>query len=116
MAICFFVLGLILCIRHKPAYKFFGMVSLAFLFLGQFAPVILKPIYHIWMALAFCLGWINTRIILIVIFYLLLSPIGLLAKLLRKDFLDLRIERQRVSYWKKREGKDMAKERYERIF
>jgi hypothetical protein len=51
------------------------------------------------MALALALGWITSRLVLLLIFSLLLTPLALLARLLGKRFLALRPERGAVSYW-----------------
>lgn len=40
--------------------------------------------------------------ILFVFFYLILSPVGLLMRLLSVDHLDRRIEKQKDSYWENR--------------
>lgn len=62
------------------------------------------------------MGWFNARLILIITYYLLLTPIGLLAKLFKKDFLNLKIEREARSYWIKKDQLIQGKERYERTF
>jgi hypothetical protein len=60
--------------------------------------------YRIWMAIAGVLGWINTRIILAVAFYLLIFPIGLLMRSLGKLQYQTKIEKT-DSFWIKREQK-----------
>lgn len=44
-------------------------------------PRALTPLYRPWMRLAEGLGWINTRILLVLIFYLVVTPIGLVMRL-----------------------------------
>ena len=58
----------------------------------------------------------NTRIILGIAFYLIMTPMGMLLKLLGKDLLDKRIDRNAGTYWKDREQKAFDRERYERLF
>ena len=116
MAFCLFVLGLILLLRHKPLYRVFWLSGLTFFILAQIRVILLKPIYKIWMGLAFCLGWVNTRIILMLVYYLAVTPIGLMMRLLKKDLLNLRLEKDARTYWLKREVKNPTKESYERIF
>jgi len=48
-------------------------------------PAGLSPVHQIWMRLAQVLGWLNTRIILGVVFLLLFVPVGVALRLLRKD-------------------------------
>ncbi|PTN11174.1 SxtJ family membrane protein [Nitrosomonas aestuarii] len=45
------------------------------------APASLRPVYKIWMRFAEMLGWINTRIILGLIFFLLFLPVGLIMRI-----------------------------------
>ena len=76
----------------------------------------LRPIYVAWMTLAFVLGWVNTRLLLGLCFYLILTPTGLILKLLGKDSLNQKIDRLSVSYWKKRETRSFDPKNYERLF
>ncbi len=48
-------------------------------------PVALNPIYHVWMRFGLVLGWINTRIILGIVFYVVFTPFALILKLMGKD-------------------------------
>lgn len=47
-------------------------------------PQVLQPVYALWMKIGHVLGWINTRIILGLLFFLLIVPIGWLMRLLRQ--------------------------------
>ena len=49
------------------------------------APRILAPVYRIWMTVGEALGWINTRILLGVVFYGLITPMGLIRRLRSED-------------------------------
>ena len=49
------------------------------------APASLKPIHRIWMALAHGLGWVNTKVVLGVIFFGLITPVAFIRRLLRQD-------------------------------
>jgi len=52
---------------------------------GLLMPSFLAPIYKVWMAVGKALGWINTRLILGVIYYLLFAPVGLVIRLFGRD-------------------------------
>ena len=69
--------------RPLPAWPWFlgGGLALA----GLARPNLLGPVYRGWMALGAALGWINTRLLLGLVFYGLVLPIGLLLRLLGKD-------------------------------
>lgn len=84
------------------AWKWFLGSGIALFGASHFAYPIMKPVHIGWMKFAFVLGWINTRILLGVFFYLILTPIGLLMRLFGNDLLDEKIEPTATSYWKKR--------------
>jgi hypothetical protein len=75
------------------------------LLLGYTAPIVLKPVFILWMSLATSLGYIVTRIILGLIFFLIFSPIGLVFRLIQKDHLDEMIQKDAASYWRIRDNK-----------
>jgi hypothetical protein len=58
--------------------------------LGLLLPRALAPVYRGWMALGHALGWLNTRIILGLLFYSMITPMGLIMRLFGKDPLRLR--------------------------
>ena len=74
-------------------------VGLAMIVIGPALvwPRILAPLYRVWMQLAYALGWINTRIILSLVFYGLVTPLGLLGRG-RTDSLRLQFDSQADSY------------------
>jgi len=53
--------------------------------LALIVPIALKPVYQGWMFLALILAWINTRLILSLIFFLLITPMGLVMRLFGKN-------------------------------
>jgi len=53
--------------------------------LGFGLPKLLGPVYRVWMILGHALGWVNTRILLGIVFYGLLTPMGLIMRLFGKD-------------------------------
>ena len=116
MAAAFLLITIFILVRHKHSILPTVIISLAFLVLANIAPILLKPIYILWMRLAFILSWINTHIVLLIIFYLILTPIGLGMKLFGIDSLDRKIERNRDSYWLKKEKKKFDPVSYTRQF
>jgi hypothetical protein len=69
-----------------------------------------------WMRFAEVLGMISTTIILSVFFFLVLTPVGLVARLFRKDPLDLDWKNRRATYWVDREPTEPTLERYEKQY
>ena len=62
------------------------------------APRILGPVYRVWMTAGEALGWINTRILLGVVFYGLITPMGLAMRLCGKNTMRLTYEPGLESY------------------
>lgn len=83
---------------------------------GLFAYPVLRPVYIGWMKFAFALAWVNTRILLGLFFSVVITPVGLVLRLIGKDLLDEKIDRTTGSYWIKREELPFDPKRYERLF
>ena len=64
------------------------IVAGLFALTAMLTPTTLAPVYRWWMRLAEILGWINTRIILVIIFFLMVTPLGLLMRLFRRNPLE----------------------------
>ena len=62
------------------------------------APGLLEIPFGVWMKVGHVLGWINTRIILTIVFYLLITPMGLMARLFGYDPLRLKRNQSLQSY------------------
>jgi hypothetical protein len=102
--------------KGKENYTAFEIIGGFLVVVSILFPIILRPLNKIWMTLAILMGWIMTRVILIVIFYIVLTPLGLIARLIGKDFLDLKIDKEKDSYWEVRDKKGEAAVDYERQF
>jgi hypothetical protein len=64
--------------------------------LSALAPSLLRPVYRGWMHFGEALGWLNTRILLTLVFFLVVTPIGLLMRLFGRSPITTR---RRDSYW-----------------
>jgi hypothetical protein len=62
------------------------------------APMTMAPLYRGWDRLGHALGWVNSRIILGILFFLVVTPTALSLKLLGKDPMHRRREARLVSY------------------
>lgn len=110
------ILGGYLFWRGRNAFEILLVSGIALCVLGLAIPIVLKPIYWIWMVLAVILGWIMTRVILSLLFYIVITPIGLLSRLSGNRFLDLKWDKSKDTYWNYRATKQMINEDYERQF
>ena len=91
-------------------------IGLLFFILGFILPSILRPVYRIWMLLAYFIGGVVSRIILTVLFYVVLTPTGLVLRLFGKDILDKKFDKRRESYWVKKDLSGHTKEQYEKMY
>ena len=104
-----------LFIGEKDLFIHFLSIGLILIILGVITPVILKPIYKIWMIFAVIIGWIMTRIILSVLFFSIITIIGLFTRLIGKDFLNLK-SKSNESYWNIRNKERELNQDYEKQF
>ena len=74
------------------------IISLVFLFLGLVNSKILNPLNKLWFKFGIFLGKIISPLVMGIIFFLVVTPIGLLMRLLNKDLLNLRFSNN-DSYW-----------------
>jgi hypothetical protein len=105
MGIFLLIVGLFLFWQDIHWYIYIIVIAAIILITGLLFPAVLKPFYILWMSFAVVLGYIMTRIILSIIFYLLFSPVGLILRILRKDLLQERFDKTAESYWIKRDKK-----------
>lgn len=102
------IIGGIVLWKGGPSGLYWIGAGLAFGLWGLVWPAGLKPVYRVWMTLAVILGYFMSRVLLSIIFYLVVTPIGLIMRLIGKDLLDLRMK-DRDSYWHVRDDEDDPK-------
>lgn len=101
MAIPLGIIGGILFWRGQFSGNYFFILAAFFLLSGLLLPRILSPIERVWMKVAEIISMVMTRVILILTFYLVITPVGLLLRVMRKDLLQMKFEQDRKSYWEK---------------
>ena len=116
LGVVMLAIAALLSVKGSGSAIYWGVIGLLLVVLAVTSPVALKPLNKGWMTLAILLGWVMTRVILVILFYLVLTPTALIARLVKKDFLDRKMDRTAKTYWRKRERKDFDAENYERQF
>lgn len=91
----------------------FALIGIYLFVSGIVIPKSLNQVYKIWMGFAFALGWIVSRFIIVILFIFVLTPIGLLAKIFGKKFLETDFHDRKESYWIPKEHKSID---YEKMF
>tara|TARA_S200000501_G_C20359116_1_gene541067 strand:- start:76 stop:459 length:384 start_codon:yes stop_codon:yes gene_type:complete len=79
------------------------LISFVFLVLGLLNSKILTPLNKIWFKFGILLGKIISPFIMGIIFFFVVTPIGLLMRILKKDLLNLSFNNDK-SYWIKKKG------------
>jgi hypothetical protein len=110
------VIAFILFYFERPTAIYFVVIGGLLILFGALFPKLLKPLNRIWMRLATILGFIMSRVIITILFYLVLTPIGILAKLVGKKFMILKYDKSAKTYWEKRTIIQKKQIDYERQF
>ena len=79
-----------------PAWPWY--VAIALVAWGLLAPLSLRFPYRLWMRLGHALGWVNTRLLLGIIFYLMITPMGLVMRLFGWDPMRRRLDAAAKTY------------------
>ena len=115
-AIIFLMIAGFLYYQEKDSFQLFIYLAGSFSGLGFILPIVLKPFYMVWMIFAAILGWFMTKMILSLLFSIIITPIGLFLKILGKDLLDLKEQKNKKSYWNIRNSEEEQNQNYEKQF
>ena len=104
--IVFFVVFLIIAIYpllNDGSVRLWSLIiSIIFLILGLLNSKILSPFNKIWFKFGLLLGKIVSPVVMGFIFFIIVTPIGLLMRILGKDLLNLKFSDKEYSYWQKK--------------
>jgi hypothetical membrane protein len=113
----FLLLGCWSLFRHKPLWPYLLVPGVLLAGLGVFVPRSLRRIHRVWMATAFLLGFVVSTTLLTLFYYLVVTPIGLIARLCGRDFLSLKLKPRAESCWLPRDqGTARTPAEYEQQF
>ncbi len=79
------------------------IIAIIFLFLGLINSKILTPLNKLWFKFGILLGRIVSPIIMGIIFFLVVTPIALIMRIIGKDLLNLKFNKEK-SYWIEKNG------------
>ena len=80
--------GLLLYALLQQKYAL-GWISLCVLLTALLFPVIYYPLAKLWFRLGMLLSWFSSRLLLSLVFFLVITPVGLIRRLMKKDNLKL---------------------------
>ena len=101
--IVFLLIALYPVINNEEIRVWSLIVSLIFLVLGLLNSKILNPLNQIWFKFGVLLGRIISPLIMVIIFFFVVTPIGLIMRTLGKDILNLRYNTKKT-YWIEKTG------------
>ena len=101
--VVFFLIALYPLIHNEEIRIWSLIISLIFLILGLINSRILKPLNKLWFKFGILLGKIVSPIIMGIIFFLVVTPIGFIMRILGKDVLNLKFNANK-SYWIEKTG------------
>ena len=114
--IVFFVVFLIIAlyplINAEDIRTWSIIISLVFLILGLINSKILNPLNKLWFKFGILLGKIISPLVMGIIFFLIVTPIGILMKILKKDLLNLNYNNNKTYWIEKNEPKSKMKNQF----
>jgi len=102
-AVVFAIVALWPLLSKEPVRWWSAAVAAAFLVVALVRPALLAGLNRQWLKLGLLLGKIVSPIALGVLFYLVITPLGLMLRIAGKDPLRLKFDREARSYWIRRE-------------
>lgn len=84
--------------NETAAYTLWG-VAAAIVAVYYAVPSLRRTLYLGWLYAAFPIGWVISHVVMGAIYYLVITPIALIFKVIRRDALEQRIDRNAKSYW-----------------
>ena len=102
-SIVFLIVALYPVLNNNGIRTWSVILSLIFLVLGLLNSPILSPLNKIWFYFGIFLGKIISPLIMAIIFFIVVTPIGFIMRLLKKDILNLSFNNNKT-YWIKKDG------------
>jgi hypothetical protein len=109
------LLGCVLLWRHRGAGWPLISIGAVLILAAGLVPSALKWVHRPWMIGSIVLGWIITGILLTMVFFLVVTPIGLLQRLFGKRVIEVDFDADAASYWQARTPPPMPAD-YEKQF
>ena len=104
----FFVVFLIVSLwplTHEGSIRIWSViVSAVFLILGLINSRLLTPLNVLWFKLGMILGAIISPIVMGIVFFLVVTPTGFILRIMGKDLLNKKYDKEKETYWIKRDA------------
>ena len=94
-----------------------AVIGLILVTFGILSPVLLSPLYKAVSTVGACISWLGIRIVLVLLFYLVITPLGTIRRLFSKNQFDLEFPGENENtFWKKKAGTEIDRNRLEQQF
>ena len=101
LSIAFLIIALLLSRKHETLGHYLLVVPFVLSLFGLISPKSLAPFARRWMQFAEKLSVVMTFVILTLTYFLVVTPMAVLLRVLGKDLLSLRLDKDAKSYWTK---------------
>ena len=101
-SIFFLLIGVFSYYKSKDYSVYFFLISFIFVFFTIFFPKYLKSLNILWFRFGILLNSIVSPIIMLLIFFCVFLPIGLIMKVIKKDLINIKADIMLNSYWHNR--------------
>ncbi len=111
------LIGLYTLLWKGSAAGYIWIIVGVLLCLTRLIPPLFRNIYSLWLGFSVVLGYFVSRLLLTIIFFLVITPTGLIMRLVGKDPMERKWEPDAATYWKQRDqNADSSLERYGKQF
>lgn len=115
-AVVFALIGLLPVLGARAPHYGWLAAAATFLAVALAAPGLLAPLNRLWFRFGLLLHRIVNPLIMGLLFYLVVTPTGLVMRLLGKDILHLKADPRATSYWTRREPPGPARDSFKNQF
>ena len=110
--IVFFLIGIYPILNDDQVRIWSLIISVVFLILGLLNSRILSPLNKIWFKFGILLGKIISPLVMGLIFFIVVTPIGILMRLFNKDLLNLKFNKNKTYWTEKKDTKSKMKNQF----
>ena len=114
IGLIFFIVSAYFYYNDNRVSSLYPFGCLFFIAIAVIYPYLVKPIFYLWMIFGIIIGWFMSRIILTGVFFFIMTPIGLIGRLINYQFIELKWDKNKTSYWNERlENNDLDDHMYQ---
>jgi hypothetical protein len=105
LALILAVIAVVQYFKHVAFFPYFFAAGVIIMIVALTCPLFLKPLYILFSCLGQLFGWVMTRLILSVLFFIIFTFLGLTMRLFGKRFLDIQFPQQKTTLWIEKDKK-----------